>query len=110
LRLHHKLILLIGLLLCLVVLVIGAIFHDMEVKMLKEQMGKRALTLAKTIAAMPDIQTGFVSPEPAQVIQPIAEKIRKKTGAQFIVIGNTQGVRYSHPITERIGKEMVGGR
>ncbi|HWO97654.1 MAG TPA: sensor histidine kinase [Bacillus sp. (in: firmicutes)] len=108
-RLHHKLILLIGLLLFSVVIVMGAIFHDMEVKMIKEQIGQRALTLAETIALTPEIQKGFNSGDPSQVIQPFAENIRKKTGAEFIVVGNKEGIRYSHPIPERLGRKMVGG-
>jgi two-component system CitB family sensor kinase len=109
LKLHHKLIVLIGLLLCLVVIVMGAIFHDMEVKMLKEQIGQRALTLAETIALSPEIQKGFDTPNPSGIIQPFAEKIRKKTQAEFIVVGNKDGIRYSHPLPERLGKKMIGG-
>jgi len=43
------------------------------------------------------------------MIQPYAEKVRQRTGAEFVVVGNTEGIRYSHPIPERIGKKMVGG-
>jgi two-component system, CitB family, sensor kinase len=109
LRLHHKLILLIGSLLFSVVIIMGAIFHDMEVKMIKEQIGQRALTLAETIASTPEVQKGFDSAEPSRIIQPFAENIRQKTGAEFIVVGNKEGIRYSHPIPERLGRKMVGG-
>lgn len=108
-RLHHKLILLIGSLLFSVVIIMGAIFHDMEVKMIKEQIGQRALTLAETIASTPEVQKAFDSSDPSKIIQPFAENIRKKTGAEFIVVGNREGIRYSHPIPERLGRKMVGG-
>jgi len=58
---------------------------------------------------MPEIKRAFHDRDPAQTIQPFVEKIRKKTGAEFIVVGNKKGIRYSHPIPERIGKKMVGG-
>ncbi|PLX71009.1 MAG: sensor histidine kinase [Denitrovibrio sp.] len=42
-------------------------------------------------------------------VQGIAERIREKTDAEFIVVGDKQGRRYSHPNPEKIGKYMVGG-
>ena len=35
--------------------------------------------------------------------------MRKATGAKFVVVGDHEGKRYSHPVPERIGKFMVGG-
>ena len=35
--------------------------------------------------------------------------MRKATGASFVVVGDHEGKRYSHPVPERIGKYMVGG-
>ncbi len=58
---------------------------------------------------MPKIHEGFKSADPVRVIQPIAEQIRKEVGAEFIVIGNKEGIRYSHPYPDRLGKVMVGG-
>nr|WP_316047408.1 PAS domain-containing protein [Planococcus glaciei] len=34
--------------------------------------------------------------------------MRQQTGAEYVVIGNTEGIRYTHPVEERIGKKMVG--
>ncbi|MGV2788603.1 sensor histidine kinase, partial [Clostridium perfringens] len=43
------------------------------------------------------------------IIQPVVEEIRLETDAEYIVIGNREGIRYAHPLADRIGKEMVGG-
>jgi two-component system CitB family sensor kinase len=81
----------------------------MEESAIKEQIGTRALHVAETVASMPSIRAAFSEPEPWKTIQPIAEEVRMKTGAEYVVVGNRNGVRYSHPIPDRIGKEMVGG-
>ena len=84
-------------------------FQHMLSLTIKEQIGSRALTVAEAIAEIPAIRDAFSDDDPSKTIQPIVEQIRKKTGAQFIVVGNTEGIRYSHPVPTRIGKEMVGG-
>ncbi|AFH64702.1 ATP-binding protein [Paenibacillus caseinilyticus] len=108
-RLQNKLILVICSLLALVTLSLGGTFYYLMNSALEEQIGTRALKVAETVAAVPDIRKAFTLAEPSAVIQPIAESIRLKTGAEYIVIGSREGIRYSHPLPERIGKEMVGG-
>lgn len=73
-----------------------------------EETGGNALSLAKTVAGLPEIVNAFHEPNPSSIIQPIAENIRKKTGAQFIVVSNMKLIRYSHPVSSQIGKRMVG--
>ncbi|WP_335714448.1 sensor histidine kinase [Neobacillus drentensis] len=68
-----------------------------------------ALEISKTVSFIPPIISAFQTNDPSKTIQPIAEKIRKETGAEFVVIGNKEGIRYSHPITSKIGKKMRGG-
>ncbi|MEK4222016.1 sensor histidine kinase [Bacillus sp. FSL W8-0116] len=84
-------------------------FTVMENRQIQEQKGQLALDMAITISNMPTIKNAFKTKNPSKIIQPLAEKIRKETKAEFIVIGNKQGIRYSHPITSRIGQKMVGG-
>ncbi|MEK5233750.1 sensor histidine kinase [Lysinibacillus sp. FSL K6-0232] len=75
----------------------------------EEQMGIEALHIAKTVASMEEIIAAFNEDNPSEVIQPIAESIRTDIDAAFIVVGNAEGIRYSHPITDKIGSTMVGG-
>jgi two-component system CitB family sensor kinase len=108
-RLQTKLILIICSLLVLVIVSLGGIFYYVVTSALEEQIGTRALKVAETVAIIPEVKKAFTAPDPSAIIQPIAEAIRIKTDAEYIVIGNREGIRYSHPIPDRIGKEMVGG-
>lgn len=75
---------------------------------LAEQIGMRALNVAQSVSQIPEIKDAFHTENPSDVIQPIVESIRVETEAEFIVVGNTDGIRYSHPLEERIGESMVG--
>jgi two-component system CitB family sensor kinase len=65
--------------------------------------------VAKITANDPELRAAFRAPDPSRLIQPIAENVRRQTGAEFVVVGNRDGIRYAHPLADRIGKEMVGG-
>ncbi|WP_166241288.1 ATP-binding protein [Paenibacillus turpanensis] len=108
-KLHTKLAVFICSLLAIVIVVLALLFQSLWSSSVKEQIGIRALHLAKTVAAMPEIRQAFAESDPTQSIQPLAETIRKQTGALFVVVGNREGIRYSHPIPERIGMPMMGG-
>ncbi|MBW5448069.1 PAS domain-containing protein [Cohnella sp. CFH 77786] len=108
-RLPYKMILFICTLLFVTILLMGQLFTHMLTSSIEEQIGERALRVAQTVASIPAVRDAFDDKEPSRVIQPIAEEIRAKTGAEYVVVGNREGIRYSHPIPDRIGKEMVGG-
>src|SRR5260370_39861331 len=48
----------------------------------------------------------MTDPDPSKAIQPIAEAIRRSVGADFIVVANKDGIRYSHPNPQNIGKRV----
>ncbi|NWQ40495.1 sensor histidine kinase [Bacillus sp. EB106-08-02-XG196] len=108
-RLHSKLMLVILLLIISIGGIFGITFKNIMENNLKKEIGSKALSVAQSIANMPDIQEAFYSKNPAAAIQPIAESIRNQVGAEFIVIGNTNEIRYSHPNPKRLGQKMVGG-
>ncbi|WP_284645841.1 ATP-binding protein [Paenibacillus silviterrae] len=87
----------------------GALFALLLDQIVTRYVGQQALTVAKMTAMDPRIVKAFESPDPSSVIQPIAEQTRLSTGASYVVVGNKQGIRYSHSNPEQIGKEMVGG-
>ncbi|WP_053373519.1 ATP-binding protein [Paenibacillus sp. FJAT-27812] len=108
-RLQTRLILLIGSLLFIIIIALTFSFERMLVNNLEKSVGSSALKIAKTVALMDVIGDAFDDANPSATIQPIVEKIRMETDAEYIVIGNREGIRYAHPIPDRIGKEMVGG-
>ena len=91
-----------------VAILIGVSFYFLMSQGIEQQIGNRALIIAKTTADRPDILAGFKHENPSEVLQPIAESIRMKTGAEYVVIGNNEGIRYAHPVVERLGEKMVG--
>lgn len=109
LKLQQRITILIVFLVLVIVLQVSSLFYFIYSDSMEDQIGKRALHVATTVANMPEIRSAFKTEKPWVVIQPIVEKIRLEIGAEYIVVGNKHGVRYSHPIPERIGKEMVGG-
>jgi sensor histidine kinase regulating citrate/malate metabolism len=76
---------------------------------LEDQLGKRVLSVSQTIASMPEVARLLEAQDPDGKLQVLAEEVRLKIGAQFVVIGDLQQKRYSHPDPGKIGKTMVGG-
>ena len=78
--------------------------------LLREQVDaeyeQRSLAIAQAVARIPDVLEAFDTPDPAKDIQPIAEGIRKGSGASFVVVANAEGIRYSHPNPELIGRRV----
>lgn len=108
-RLHTKLMLGI----CTLIILIGGIFEVFFINILeinlKQETGEKALSVAQTVSLLPEIKQAFQTDSPSVIIQPIAEKIRRQIDAEFIVIGDENETRLSHPNPKLIGKKMVGG-
>ncbi|MCM3672413.1 MULTISPECIES: sensor histidine kinase [Peribacillus] len=108
-RLHTKLMLGI----CTLIILMGGIFEVIFINILennlKQETGEKALSVAQTISLLPEIKQAFRTDNPSVIIQPIAERIRRQIDAEFIVIGDENETRLSHPDPNLIGKKMVGG-
>lgn len=93
-----------------VAVVIGGIIEVHRIVILMEkEMGKRTMAIARTLAQMKSVQENVGRPGGEEIIQPIAEKIRLSTGVEYVVVLDMEGVRYSHPVKDRIGKKFSGG-
>ncbi|MFF2958804.1 SpoIIE family protein phosphatase [Streptomyces sp. NPDC057963] len=68
----------------------------------------RSVAVAQAFAASPGIETALKGPDPTAVLQPLTERARKLTGVDFITVLNRAGIRYTHPVPDRIGKKYVG--
>ncbi len=68
----------------------------------------RSLSAAGAFANAPGTAAALRAPDPTAILQPSAEAARKATHVDFIVVMNTQGIRYTHPDRDRIGKKFVG--
>ena len=107
--LKAQMICLVFLLVFSLTLIAGGLYTAMISEVLEDQIGKRALQVSRTVARMPMVKQQIVKPLPEGKLQALAEQIREEVGAEFIVIGNRDGIRFSHPKPDRLGKKMVGG-
>ncbi|WP_449224272.1 ATP-binding protein [Amycolatopsis pigmentata] len=73
---------------------------------LDNQYGQRALGIATTVAQMPAVRDALVSGDAGHTIQPMAEQIRRATGAAYVVVTDRTGLRYSHPNPALIGQRL----
>ncbi len=108
LKLSTKITILSFSLVLLVGLLGGTVMVNRIADIMEDEMGKRALAIARTLAQMPVIQQNVEQEDGWEIIQPIAEKTRVATGVEYIVVVDMKGIRYSHPVAERIGKPFSG--
>lgn len=108
-NLKMKMILLIGILILAIITFIGVFLHYFLSDTLEAEMGDQALNVAETVSHIPELVAAFEADDPASIIQPTIAPIQDATEAAFIVVGNTEEIRYAHPDEEEIGKKMVGG-
>ncbi|WP_079132065.1 SpoIIE family protein phosphatase [Streptomyces nanshensis] len=68
----------------------------------------RSLAVAETLANSPGTVGALRSADPTARLQGPVEAARKRSGVDFITVMNDDGIRYTHPIKNRIGKKFVG--
>jgi two-component system CitB family sensor kinase len=73
---------------------------------LDEQIGQRALSVSKTIAATPDIIRG-VQARDVDSLNRLSQKLASTNNALFIVIGDHNSIRLAHPNPQKIGFSMA---
>ncbi|SPF06976.1 SpoIIE family protein phosphatase [Streptomyces sp. MA5143a] len=69
---------------------------------------RRSIAVAQTFAHSPGVLSALRSPDPSKILQPLTEEGRKSAGVDFVVVMDTEGIRYTHPMPDRIGKRFVG--
>jgi len=106
--LHNKLALLSVLLIAMQTVFLAVFSISYLEQEFERQVGNRALAVAQTLAKNPIIQQGLFSNNSAP-IQAYVEPIRKEISASFIVVGDVNGNRYSHPEISKINQSMIGG-
>jgi two-component system CitB family sensor kinase len=75
---------------------------------LNREAMNRALAIAQSTAADPEIALGVADGDlsPGNPVQRAAERVRRATGAEYVVVMDTRGVRLSHPQPDRIGERV----
>lgn len=72
-----------------------------------KRAGAESLAIAQTVATDQQVIAAITRPDGARIIDPIAERIRRATGASFVVVANRRGIRMSHPNPKLIGKSLL---
>ena len=101
----------------LVVLLSGAVHAWLVYERIGDEAENQALTLARTVAADPDIREDVEAiskeegtPPPSVLaagpLQAAAEAARIRTGALFVVITDETGLRLAHPDIARLGERV----
>ena len=106
--LHNKLALVSVLLVMLQTIFLGMFSVSYLVQEFEQQLGEKALSVAKSLAKNPIIQQSLLDKQ-SQPIQSYVEPIRQAIAASFIVVGDSKGIRYSHPNPKKINLAMMGG-
>ena len=76
--------------------------------LLVHEYQRRALAIGQTFAAMPAIRLALYRHDAAdrQLIQSLAQEVRRQTHASYIVVINRYGIRFSHPDPALIGRRV----
>ncbi|WP_085993094.1 ATP-binding protein [Oceanobacillus senegalensis] len=108
-KLRTKILILSSILVFSSVFVSGVTMLISISKSFEEEIGERAIAIARTIAQLDDIRNSVGKVDGSKMIQPVVERIRLSTNVDYIVILDMDGIRYSHPSESRIGKKFLGG-
>jgi two-component system, CitB family, sensor kinase len=86
---------------------LGAIlFTLISNQTLDRQYQLRALGIAVTVAQMPAVVTALGSGDPGHSIQAIATRVQTEAQPDYVVVTDRNGVRYSHPNPDLIGRTL----
>ncbi len=84
----------------------GMLAFHLQQQQVRETYAGRVLEMARSLARQPAVREAYASADPAQDLQPLAELVRRSAGAEFVVFTDAEGVRYSHPDPDKIGRRV----
>ncbi|PYE53243.1 ATP-binding protein [Deinococcus yavapaiensis] len=75
----------------------------------QHDLGQRALAASRLVAQLPEVMRGAAVGRQDAKLNAFVNRLRAQVGADFIVVGNRDGVRLTHPRPDRLGLPMEGG-
>ncbi|QHA90776.1 sensor histidine kinase [Bacillus sp. N1-1] len=81
----------------------GKIYEENE-----RELGERGLITGRIVANLPKVQQSLMESEGWIQINPIVNRISTINGADYIVVLDTNRIRYSHPVKEKLGTVSAG--
>ena len=89
-------------------LLIGGYFHHILSDTLNHQVSARAVIQAREIASDPQLIEAVSLRDTARVQKKI-KRLQGISDANFIVVGDSKGIRLAHPDIKTVGYPMQGG-
>ncbi|NUR15448.1 MAG: sensor histidine kinase [Dermatophilaceae bacterium] len=68
----------------------------------------RALAVARTMAATPDVIAAVQGPDPTAALQPYALRVQRESQTDFVVVMSRDAIRWTHPDPTQIGRKFIG--
>ncbi|ABF45136.1 ATP-binding protein [Deinococcus geothermalis] len=97
------------LVLCVMTLVLAAVQTVSLYGEARARLGERAITTSRIIAQLPSVVQAAAAGVQNPALNAQINALRDEAEADFIVVGNRQGIRLAHPVAERLGQPMEGG-
>ena len=98
---------------CLVVLISLSItillITDTTSENIENQLEEKSINISRMVSESQVVHAGLQSAELEAGIQEYTVSIQDATGVLFIVVMDMEGLRKSHPVSERIGEPFIGG-
>ncbi|KUN80273.1 histidine kinase [Streptomyces bungoensis] len=69
---------------------------------------RQATAVARSIADSPSVRAAIHTARPSATLQPYALKVQRDTGVDFVTIMTPEGIRWTHPSPQEIGKRFIG--
>ncbi|MCM1991661.1 ATP-binding protein [Oceanirhabdus seepicola] len=108
-KLQNRLMIFFSAIMILVIGTIGCVtYHHMQVS-LEEQMGNNAMDLAVTISSMDIIEKTLATTNDYEVVQNTIDDFSDKTRFQYIIVMDMEGIKYSYPYGNTLGKKYNDG-
>ncbi|WP_037851715.1 ATP-binding protein [Streptomyces sp. NRRL S-340] len=74
-----------------------------------ESAARRQTTaVARSIADSPSVRSAIHTADPTSHLQPYALRVQRDTGVDFVTIMTPQGIRWTHPEPDEIGRPFLG--
>ncbi|MGW3361011.1 ATP-binding protein [Streptomyces bungoensis] len=69
---------------------------------------RQATAVARSIADSPSVRAAIHTARPSATLQPYAMKVQRDTGVDFVTIMTPEGIRWTHPSPQEIGRRFIG--
>ncbi|MGW6535610.1 sensor histidine kinase [Streptomyces sp. NPDC055051] len=74
----------------------------------EETARRQSTATATAVAGSPSVVAAARSADPSASLQPYAEELRRRADVAFVVIMAPDGIRWTHPEPEQIGRHYLG--